>query len=100
MEFSDELHEARLSINQLCLILQIGRSTAYRWILSDTAPLAARLVVRSLATGLPVLKRKSLWRGWRFVGDSLVSPEGWRFSEGEIREFYLRRFWGKFRERA
>jgi hypothetical protein len=100
MEFSDELRHARISINQLCLILQIGRATAYRWVLEDTAPLAARLVVRSIRTGLPVLKNRKLWKGWRFVGDDLISPEGWRFTEGEIREFYVRRFWGQFRERA
>lgn len=57
-------------------VLQINRTTLGRWLSGQVkVPHAARLVLRQLSEGIPP-EGGPHWRGFRFVGNDLVTPAG------------------------
>lgn len=65
-------------------------STARRWKSgASKLPDAARKLLEADPSGL--YGAGAQWRGWRIVGNEIISPEGWHFSCGEVLSILLMR---------
>lgn len=74
----DVLYDIALNDRQIMFLLGCSQSTWYRW-LETGFPRLQHLVLRSLATGLPIAAgTANLWEGWRFRADgALYGPTGY-----------------------
>jgi hypothetical protein len=70
---------------RLAALAGVHLTTARRWKAAGhrPRPWLAKLLRIVLAGELDDIS--AAWRGWRIAGDELVSPEGWRFTPGEVR---------------
>ena len=69
--------------------LNVHRTTVRRWLAGRVAiPGKAHQVIRMLLGDLPGTDGK--WTGWRFHDGDLVSPEGVRFTPGDVRAIPMR----------
>lgn len=72
------------SVAVLIQVTGVHRTTALRWKRAARLPLWLKRLVRVCLDG-EIGEIDRAWRDWRICGDQLVSPEGWRFTPGEIR---------------
>jgi hypothetical protein len=68
----------------LARVCQVDASTARKWKRAGRIP-PRYLPLLTLADGADLGALASPWRGWKLLGDRLVSPEGVKFSPGEVR---------------
>lgn len=73
-----------VSAERLARLTGCHLTTARRWKDRRRARSWLVLLVRTVLEGeLDAISRT--WRGWSIIGDELVSPEGWRFTPGDVR---------------
>lgn len=83
--FTDLVKRTLISQNQLCILLGISRRTMQRYIKKDKAPQVVMLAMRSIVDGFPIIKNKE-WSGYKIIGKKLIGPNGYEYSEGELRK--------------
>lgn len=74
-----------IPVNEIARICGVDLATARRWKRGATCPPKTALML--LAGDLGVFDVR--WRGWRIQKGSLVSPEGWSASTGDVLSIQL-----------
>lgn len=73
---------------EIAAACRVSLRTARRWHAAGRMPYGASLALsarfaRALAPEAPA------WRGWRIVGDAIVSPEGEEWTQGRLRAYFV-----------
>lgn len=70
--------------------LQVDRSTISRWRTGKVKmPFAVAQLLHVMAGNPPAGAKQQWFKGWRFNGDLFISPEGEKYTEGDIRSLRL-----------
>jgi len=88
MDFTDARHIARMSREDIARYLDISPKTIKRYEQSGKAPKAIIECLLMIGGQLPNFAKKNDFNGWSFSSGYLHSPEGNRYTSGDIRAIY------------
>jgi len=88
MNFTDARHIAKMSKLEVMEYLKISESTIKRYEKSEKAPKAVIECLLMIGGQLPNFAQKNNFSGWSFSSGYLYSPEGNRYTSGDIRAIY------------
>lgn len=90
--FQDLRQNAHLSRSACADYLKVDLSTINRWDNGRSpAPFAVCELMKVVAGKLPQIALSSAFNGWTYQGEYLYTPEGDRFTAGDIRELFILR---------
>lgn len=70
--------------------LHVDRSTVSRWRTGSVSlPYHVGLLLHIMAGNPPAYAKQRWFHGWKFNGDLFISPEGDKYTEGDIRSLRL-----------
>jgi len=82
------VERSKLNDIEICAYLDVSASTLRRWLTDNSAPLMARRLMVLVQGDLGSLWPE--WKGWRFCGDDLWTPEDVPYCSGEIQAIFWR----------
>jgi len=93
--FTDARHIARMTRKEVMDYLDISRSTLVRYEKTNKTPKAVIECLLMIGGQCPTFSLRNDFTGWHFGSGFLYSPEGDRFTSGDVRSLkplrYLRR---------
>ena len=88
MDFTNARHIARMSREDIARYLDISPKTIKRYESTGKAPKAVIECLLMIGGMLPAFGQKNDFSGWSFSSGYLHSPEGNRYTSGDIRAIY------------
>jgi len=88
MDFTEARQKARMTRSEVASYLNISVATIKRYEKSGKAPKAVIECLLMIGGMLPAFGQKNDFSGWSFSSGYLYSPEGNRYTSGDIRAIY------------